>query len=92
MHNPLFLLPTQRHALGGVLALIAIIAGSLFGFALRTYFSLAKIGLAVAAVLYDTSNIIHNYPEEQYIGAALELFSSITMMLWYAIRFFISRD
>jgi FtsH-binding integral membrane protein len=77
---------------GGVLALVAIIAGSLFGFVLGTYFSLAMIGLAGAAVLYDTSNVIHNYPEEQYIGAALELFSSITMMLWYTIRFFMSRD
>ena len=77
---------------GGILALLTIVAGSLFGFALGTYFSVAMVALAGAAILYDTSNIIHNYPEEQHVGAALELFSSITMMFWYVIQLFMGRD
>ena len=74
------------------MALLTIIAGSLFGFALGTYFSVAMVALAGGAILYDTSNIIHNYPEEQHVGAALELFSSITMMFWYVIQLFMGRD
>ena len=55
----------------GVLALVAIVGALLFGFELGTWFSVAMIGFAGAAVLYDTSNIIHHYPEDRYVGAAL---------------------
>ena len=77
---------------GGVLALIAIVAAVLFGFELGTWFSVAMIGFAGAAVLYDTSNILHHYPEDRYVGAALELFASIALMFWYVLRLFMSRD
>ena len=60
---------------GGVLALIAIVAALAFGFQLGTWFSVAMIGLAGAAVLYDTSNIIHQYPEDRYVSAAMQLFA-----------------
>jgi len=46
---------------GGVLALVAIIGGAIFGFQLGTWFSVLMIGFAGAAVLYDTSNIINYY-------------------------------
>jgi uncharacterized protein len=75
----------------GVVALIAIAGGVLFGFQLGTWFSVAMIGLAGAAVLYDTSNIIHHYPEDRYVGAALALFSSIMLMFWYVLRLLMSR-
>ncbi len=74
----------------GVLALVAIVGAVLFGFALGTWFSVAMIGFAGAAVLYDTSNIIHHYPEERYVGAALALFSSIVLMFWYVLRLLMS--
>jgi FtsH-binding integral membrane protein len=77
---------------GGVLALVGIVASVLFGFALGTWFSVAMIGFAGAAVLYDTSNILHHYPEDRYVGAALELFASIALMFWYVLRLFMSRD
>jgi len=77
---------------GGVLALIAIVASVLFGFAMGTWFSVAMIGFAGAAVLYDTSNILHHYPEDRYVGAALQLFASIALMFWYVLRLFMSRD
>src|SRR5580658_5985355 len=44
---------------GGVLALIAIVGGVVFGFQMGTWFSVLMIGFAGVAVLYDTSNIIH---------------------------------
>jgi FtsH-binding integral membrane protein len=77
---------------GGMLALVAIAGGVLFGFQLGTWFSVAMIGFAGAAVLYDTSNVLHHYPEDRYVGAALELFASIALMFWYVLRLFMSRD
>jgi FtsH-binding integral membrane protein len=77
---------------GGILALVAIAAAVLFGFELGTWFSVAMIGFAGAAVLYDTSNILHHYPEDRYVGAALQLFASIALMFWYVLRLFMSRD
>lgn len=76
----------------GVLALVAIVAGVLFGFELGTWFSVAMIGLAGGAILYDTSNILHHYPEDRYVGAALELFASVALMFWYVLRLFMARD
>jgi FtsH-binding integral membrane protein len=77
---------------GGILALIGIVSALLFGFELGTWFSVAMIGFAGAAVLYDTSNILHHYPEDRYVGAALQLFASIALMFWYVLRLFMSRD
>ena len=76
---------------GGIIALILIVAGVAFGFALGTYFSVAMVALAGAAILYDTSNILHHYPEDRYVAAALELFASVALMLWYVLRLFMSR-
>jgi uncharacterized protein len=71
---------------GGVLALIAIIGAAVFGLQMGTWFSVLMIGFAGAAVLYDTSNIIHQYPEDRYVSAAMQLFASIALMFWYALR------
>jgi FtsH-binding integral membrane protein len=71
---------------GGVLALIAIIGGVVFGFQLGTWFSVLMIGFAGVAVLHDTSSIIHQYPEDRYVSAAMQLFASIALMFWYALR------
>ncbi len=69
-----------------------IVASVLFGFEMGTWFSVAMIGFAGAAVLFDTSNILHHYPEDRYVGAALALFASIALMFWYVLRLFMSRD
>jgi FtsH-binding integral membrane protein len=71
---------------GGILAIIAMIGGAIFGFQLGTWFSVAMIGFAGAAVLYDTSNIINYYPEDRYVSAAMQLFASIALMFWYVLR------
>jgi FtsH-binding integral membrane protein len=77
---------------GFIVALILIVAGVLFGFELGTFFSVAMIALAGGAVLYDTSNVLHHFPEDRHVGAALELFASIALMFWYVLRLFMSRD
>ncbi len=73
------------------MALVLVIAGAIFGFQLGTYFSVAMVGIAGAAILYDTSNVLHHYPEDRYVAAALELFASVALMLWYVLRLFLSR-
>jgi FtsH-binding integral membrane protein len=78
---------------GFVIALVAIGAGLLFGFQLGTFFSVAMVGLAGAAILYDTSNVLNRYPEDRYVSAALQLFASVALMFWYVLSIFIaSRD
>jgi FtsH-binding integral membrane protein len=78
---------------GGVGALVLIVAGAIFGFQLGVFFSVAMVVFAGAAILYDTSNVIHHFPEDRYVGAALELFASVAMMFWYVLRLFLaSRD
>ncbi len=73
---------------GGVVAMLAIVGGVLFGFELGTWFSVAMIGFAGAAILYDTSNVLHHFPEDRYVGAALQLFASVALMFWYVLRLF----
>lgn len=73
---------------GGILALVLIGASVVFGFQLGTFFSVAMVGFAGAAILYDTSNILREYPEDRYISAALQLFASVALMFWYVLRIF----
>ncbi|MDH3283451.1 MAG: Bax inhibitor-1 family protein [Acidobacteriota bacterium] len=73
---------------GFILALVLIVAGVVFGLNLGTFFSVAMVGLAGAAILYDTSNVLHHFPEDRYVGAALELFASVALMFWYVLRLF----
>ena len=77
---------------GFMLALVAIIGSFIFGFHLGTWFSVAMIGFAGAAVLYDTSNIMLHYPEDKYVAASMQLFASIAMMFWYILRLLLYRD
>jgi len=77
---------------GGVVALVAIAGGILFGFNLGTWFSVAMVAFAGAAILYDTSNVLHHYPEDRYVAGALQLFASVALMFWYVLRIFMSRD
>lgn len=77
---------------GFLIAIVLIVVGVLFGFHLGTFFSVAMIGLAGGAILYDTSNILHHYPEDRYVGASLALFASVALMFWYVLQLFMSRD
>lgn len=77
---------------GGLVALAAIVGGAIFGYDMGLWFSLIMVVFAGGAILYDTSNILHNYPNERYVGAALQLFASVALMFWYILRIFLSRD
>ena len=75
---------------GFVVALLAIVGAVVFGFELGTWFSVAMVGLAGGAILYDTSNVLHHYPEDRYVAASLQLFASVALMFWYVLRLFMS--
>ncbi len=76
----------------GIMALVGIVAAVLFGFQLGTWFSVGMIVFAGAAILYDTSNVIHHFPTDRHVAAALQLFASVALMLWYVLRLFLARD
>jgi hypothetical protein len=75
----------------GLLALIAIVGAVLFGLQLGTWFSIAMIGLAGCAILYETSHVLQTRREEAPVSAALELFASVALLFWYAVRLFMAR-
>jgi len=71
-------------------ALGLVICSVIFGFSLGLVFSAAMVALAGAAIVYQTSNIIHEYPTDHYVGAALALFASIATMFYYILRILIA--
>ena len=76
---------------GGIVALVAIVSAVLFGFELGTWFSVAMIAFAGAAILYDTDKVLNRYPEDRHVSAAIELFASVALMFWYVLRLFMGR-
>ena len=77
--------------IGGFVALGLIVAGAIFGFDLGLWFSVAMVALAAGGILYETYNIKNVYSTDQYVGAALQLFSSIMLLFWYILRILMSR-
>lgn len=77
---------------GFFIALGLIIAGALFGFDMGLWFSVGMCVLAAGSILYQTSNLVHKYTNEQYIPAAIGLFASLMLLFWYIIQIFLSRD
>ena len=77
----------------GFFLVLGLIAASwVFGWNLGTWFSVGMIGFAGVAILYDTSNIMHHYPQDKYVAASMALFASIAMMFWYILRLFMNRN
>jgi FtsH-binding integral membrane protein len=62
-----------------------ILCAILFQFPLGMWFSAALIGLACCYILYDTSNVLHHYRTDQYVGAALALFASVALLFYYIL-------
>ena len=54
-------------------------------------FSYAMIALACGYILYDTSNVLHNYRTDQYVAAALALFAAVMLLFWYVLRILLDR-
>lgn len=75
----------------GVLAIAAIVLSVLTGATLGTWFSLAMIGFAGAAILYETQIILREVPPGRETVAAMSLFSSLALLFWYLLRLFMAR-
>lgn len=71
--------------IGSFVALGLIVAGMLFGFNLGLWFSAGMVILASGSILYQTSNMVHQYSEDQYVGASLGLFASLMLLFWYIL-------
>jgi uncharacterized protein len=72
--------------IGGFIALGLIICSAIFGFQLGLIFSCVMVVFAGAAILYDTSKIMHHYSTDQYVAASLELFASVALLFYYVLR------
>ncbi|WP_454997825.1 Bax inhibitor-1/YccA family protein [Capnocytophaga granulosa] len=77
--------------IGGFLSLGLIVAGALFGFELGLWFSVGMVVIAAGSILYQTYNVKNEYATDQYVGAALQLFSSVMLLFWYILRILLSR-
>jgi FtsH-binding integral membrane protein len=71
---------------GFIVALLLIVGGAVFGFNLGLFFSVAMVALASGAILYNTSNVMHHYPPDRHVSAALELFAAVALLFWYVLR------
>ena len=72
--------------IGGFIALGLILCSILFGFTLGLVFSVVMVAFASAAILYDTSKVMHHYSTRHYVAASLELFASVALLFWYILR------
>jgi FtsH-binding integral membrane protein len=75
--------------LTGIIAISAITLGIFVGFSLGLWFSVLMIIFAGFSILYETSNVIYKYQTDQSVAASLALFSSVSMMFFYILRFLV---
>ena len=77
-----------RPALGilSMAALGLIVCSILFTFSLGLVFTAGVIVLIAGFILYNTSNVLHHYPTNAHVAAALVLFSSLATLFWYIIQ------
>lgn len=79
-------------AIGGFVALGFIFSGIIFGFSLGNIFAFAMVAFAGGAILYSTSNMLHQYNTNQHVAASLQLFASVALLFWYLIAIFSGRE
>src|SRR5690606_21320848 len=79
-------------AIGGFAALGFIVASAIFGFTLGSLFAFAMVAFAGTAMLYNTSQVLHQYNPKQYVAASLTLFAGIALLFWYILTIFSSRE
>ena len=75
----------------GFVVLGLIVCSAIFGLTLGLAFSAAMVIFASAAILYDTSKVLHNYRTDQYVGAAASLFASVLLLFMYILRIVMGR-
>lgn len=79
-------------AIGGFIALGFIVSGIVFGFGMGSIFAFIMVAFAGAAILYETSNMLHHYKTNQHVAASLGLFASVALLFWYILQIFMGGD
>lgn len=70
----------------GLFGLFAIaIAGALFGFSVGIWYSIGAALLFSGFILYDTSNVLHHCRPDEYVAAAIELFTDVIMLFKHVL-------
>ncbi|MBI5851652.1 MAG: US12 family protein [Planctomycetes bacterium] len=65
----------------GMFALLGVaIAGMAFGFSIGLWYSVAGVLLFSGYVLYDTSKVLHHYPTNRHVSAAIVLFVDVVLL------------
>jgi uncharacterized protein len=78
--------------IAGFVALGFIAINLIFGFSLGNVFAFAMVAFAGGSILYQTSNVLHQYRTDQHVAASLSLFASVALLFWYILQIFYSRD
>lgn len=73
-------------SIGCMVMLAAIVVSFIFPINLGFWFCLGVIALMSAAILYQSSMVVHHYPTTGYVGAALGVYAAIMTMFWYVIQ------
>ena len=73
-------------SVGSMIALGVIVCACIFGFSLGLFFSFAMVALLSGYILYETSMVMLHFRTDQYVAAALMLFSSVATLFWYILR------
>jgi FtsH-binding integral membrane protein len=73
-------------SIGGFVALGVIIASMVFGLHLGVLFAGLMVAYAGVAILYNTSNVMHQYRPDQHVAASLALFASVALLFWYVVQ------
>jgi FtsH-binding integral membrane protein len=68
--------------------LLGLIFCSMFigGNTLHLAISAFGVMLASGMILYQTSNVMHQYQTSQYVAASLALFASVALLFWYVLQ------
>lgn len=76
----------------GFIVLVLIVASVLLAAPLGPTFAICMVGYAGAAILYDTSSVLRDFPADRHVAAALELFASIALLFWYLLQLVADSD
>ncbi|MCR5183934.1 MAG: Bax inhibitor-1 family protein [Opitutales bacterium] len=76
---------------GSFVALAAIVVLAIAGAGVPAWFIIAMIALMAGTILYETWAIRTQFSSNQYVGAALLIFSSVITLFYYMILLFLKR-
>lgn len=78
-------------SIGFFVALGAIVLVTLFGTGCSVWLTLALTVFIAIVILYETWMVKTQFRPDQYVGAALVIFSGVATLFWYLIMLFASK-